>query len=193
MNVRSIAIIALFAAGALALTPIRIPTLYFPGLTYSFSAIPVVIAFLLFGLKIGILTGSLLVAGQLVVFPIGPPGFLVYPSGFVATLLMFAGMYLAALLISRKDLCGNPIKKGKQTVLLTALAIALRSGIMPFFYIVLANSVFPLFLPSTIPVSYFLVFALLYNVTSTLYQVPVACIVARKVSVPLGMEMYMFR
>jgi thiamine transporter ThiT len=194
INVRSIAMIALFAASALALTPIRIPTFYLPGLTYTFSAIPIVIAFLLFGPKIGILTGTLLVAGQLLVFPIGPPGLLVYPMGFAAVLLMFAGIYLASLFISRKDSSGSPIKKGKQMILLTASAIALRAGIMPFFtYIFFTGFVFPLFLASTIPGSYFVVFALLYNVTSTLYTVPVACVVARKVSEPLGIEMHMFR
>lgn len=194
MSVRSIAMIAFFAAIALALNTIRIPTFYWPGLTYTFSAIPIVIAFLLFGLKIGILTETLHVAGQLVIFPIGPPGFVVYPMGFVAVLLMFAGMYLAALFISRKDLSGSPLKKGKQTILLTACAIALRAGIMPFFtYIFLTDFVFPLFLASTIPESYLMIFALLYNVTSTLYTVPVANVVARKVSKPLRTETRMFR
>jgi len=194
MNVRSIAMIALFAASALALNTIRIPTFYLPGLTYTFSAIPIVIAFLLFGPKIGILTETLHVAGQLVVFPIGPPGFVVYPMGFVAVLFMFAGMYPAALFINRKDLSGSPLKKGKQTILFTASAIALRAAIMPFFtYILFTGFVFPLFLQSMIPESYLLVFALLYNVTSTLYTVPVAYMLARKVSKPLGTETRMFR
>src|SRR5512139_1886786 len=140
MNFRSIAIIAFFAASSLALDTIRIPTFYLPMLTYSFSAIPIVIVFLLFGLKIGVLAEALHVTGQLLVFPIGPPGLLVYPMGFVAVLLMFAGMYLAALFINRMDLSGNPLKNRKQTTLLAAFAIALRSGIMPIFlYIVLRN------------------------------------------------------
>ncbi len=193
MNVRSIALIAFFAASALALDTIRLPTLYFPGLTYSFSAIPIVIAFLLFGLRIGILTEALHVAGQLIVFPIGPPGFMVYSSGFAAVLLMFAGMYLAALFISRKNLPESHLKKGKQTILLTVSAITLRSAIMPFFTIFFTIFVFPIFLPPTIPQSYFMVFALLYNVTSTLYTVPVACIVAKKVSTLLGIETCILR
>jgi hypothetical protein len=194
MKVRLIVMIALFAATALALDTIRIPTFYWPGLTYSLSAISITIAFLLFGLKFAVLTEVLHVAGQLVVFPIGPPGFVVYTTGFVAVLLMLAGMDLAALFVSRKDLSKRPLKKGKQVILLTATGIALRAGIMPFFtYVMFQSFVFSLFLRSTIPDSSIIMLAFLYNVTSTLYTVPVACILAQKVSKPLGIEIRIFR
>jgi hypothetical protein len=193
IKVRSIAMIALFAASALALDTIRIPTFYWPGLTYSFSAISITIAFLLFGLKFAVLTETLHVAGQLVIFPIGPPGFVVYTTGFVAVLLMLAGTYIATLYISRKELSKSPLKKGKQVILLTATGTALRAGIMPFFtYVMFQSFVFSLFLRSTIPESSIIMLALLYNVTSTLYTVPVACILAQKVSKPLGIETRMF-
>jgi riboflavin transporter FmnP len=74
MNARSIALITTFAAIAIALNTIRIPTIYWPGFSYHFSEIPIVVAFLLFGPTVGVLVDVLHIAGQLLFFPVGPVG-----------------------------------------------------------------------------------------------------------------------
>jgi hypothetical protein len=55
MTARSIALIAIFAALAIVLNTIRIPTFYWPGWFYTLSDIPVIVAFLIYGFRIGIL------------------------------------------------------------------------------------------------------------------------------------------
>ncbi len=55
MNIRSITAIIAFAALAIALNTVRIPTFYLPGMFYTLCDIPVVIPFLLFGFRVGLL------------------------------------------------------------------------------------------------------------------------------------------
>ncbi len=74
MKTKSIALVATFAAVAIALNAFRIPSVFYPGTFLQFSQIPIVIAFLLFGPKIGILVGLLNVAGGIALFPAGAAG-----------------------------------------------------------------------------------------------------------------------
>ena len=190
MNGRSIALTAAFAAIAIALNAIRIPTIYWPGFSYHFSEIPIVVALLLFGLRIGVLVEVIHVAGQLVFFPLGPVGFVVYPMGFVAVLLMLAGVYLASGFISRKARSGKHLGERKRVIYLTAFAVAARGGIMPFLtYGVLYGVLLPLVLGYIIPEAYIAALVpgfILYNVTTVLYTVPIAYVVATKVSKAIG-------
>ena len=103
MDTKSITLIAIFAAIAIALNVVRIPTIYWPGFSYHFNEIPIVVAFLLFGPKIGVLVGVLQLVGQEILFPVGPIGIVVYPMGFVALLVMFFGVYLGNRFITHKD------------------------------------------------------------------------------------------
>jgi riboflavin transporter FmnP len=192
MNSRSIALIAAFAAIAIALNTIRIPTIYWPNFSYHFSEIPIVVAFLLFGLKIGILVDALHVAGQLVFFPLGPVGFAVYPMGFVAVLLMLAGAYLATLFISFKPPPADRPSERRRMAYLTVFAAAVRGGIMPFFtYGVLYHVLLPLALGTNLPEAYIVVLVpgfITYNLTIVLYTVPIAYFVATKASKAMGIR-----
>ena len=118
MNARSIALIATFSAIAIALNIIRIPTIYWPGFSYHFNEIPIVVSFLLFGPKIGALVGVLHLAGQLALFPIGPIGIAAYPMGFVALLLMLFGVYLASRFISSQSCIGEAsyVRKSERSI-----------------------------------------------------------------------------
>jgi riboflavin transporter FmnP len=197
MNARSIALIITFAAIAIALNTIRIPTIYWPGFSYHFSEIPIVVAFLLFGPKIGVLVEALQLAGQLVFFPAGIVGFVVYPMGFVAVLLMLAGVYLAGRFTSRRATSEKFLSEKKQTVYFTAFAVASRGGIMPFLtYGVLYNVLLPLVLGTSIPAAYITALVpsfVLYNVTIPLYTVPIAYLVATKVRKYLKIESRLLR
>jgi riboflavin transporter FmnP len=186
MNSKSIALIASFAAIAIVLNIVKIPVIYLPGLAYSPCEIPVVIALLLFGFKIGVLVEVLHVAGQLLLFPAGPAGFAVYPMGMVAVLLMFVGAYLASKFLNRKAGSKEAFDGKRAIVYLTAFAAAFRGGLMPLVdYGLLYHVLLPLFLGTNIPEAYIVGLVpgfVLYNVTVALYTVPIAYLVATKVS-----------
>jgi riboflavin transporter FmnP len=192
MNAKSISLIAIFAAIAIALNAIRIPTIYWPGLFYTVWEIPIVVAFLLFGFKIGVLVEILHIAGQEIFFPAGITGAVIYPMGGVAVLLMIAGVYLASRLITRKIASGKTLDEKKSATYLTAFAIVTRGGIMPFFdYGVIYHVLLPIALGRSIPETYIAGLVpsfIIYNITVALYTVPIAYIVARRVSKYLEIE-----
>jgi riboflavin transporter FmnP len=192
MNSRSIALVITFAAIAIALNTIRIPTIYWPGFTYHFNEIPIVVSFLLFGPRIGVLVGVLHLVGQELLFPMGPTGIVAYPMGFAALLLMLFGVYLASRFITRKAASEKPLNEKKRTIYLTASAIAFRGGIMPFLtYGVMYHVLLPLVLGTSIPEAYVTALVpsfVLFNVTVPLYTVPIAYFVAAKVSRRLKIE-----
>jgi riboflavin transporter FmnP len=145
LNARSIALISTFAALAIALNTIRIPTIYWPGMFYTLCDIPVLIAFIIFGVKIGLLVEAVHIAGQEIFFPVGPPGIVVYPMGFFTLLLMFSGIYLASKLITRRAASGKQFSEKRRTIYSTGIATALRGGLMPIIdYAVLYNVLLPL-------------------------------------------------
>ena len=192
MNARAIALISTFAALAIALNAIRIPSIFWPGFSYSFCEIPVLVAFLIFGFKIGFLVEALHIAGQEIFFPVGLAGIVVYPMGFIFVPLMFSGIYLASKFLARRAASGKQISEKKRTLHFTGFATALRGGIMPVIdYAVLYNFLLPLALSQTIPAAYIATLVpsfIVYNITNALYVVPVAYLVAKRVSKYLKME-----
>ena len=176
MNTRSIAVVAIFAAVSTALGVVRIPTFYWPGLWYTLAEIPIVVAFLLFGFKIGILAEVLHVAGQEIFFPAGLSGAFTYPMGAISITLMITGIYLANRLITHKIASGNHINEKKSAIYLTAFAIASRGGIMPFFdYGLMYHVLLPLALGYAIPEVYIAGLIpgfVIYNITVAFYTIP---------------------
>ncbi|HLN88781.1 MAG TPA: hypothetical protein VK253_01835 [Candidatus Binatia bacterium] len=189
MNSKSIALVITFAAVAIALNAIRIPTVFYPGSFFQFSQIPIVVAFLLFGAKIGVLVGLLNLAGGLALFPIGVVGFIAYPMDFVSALLMFAGIWLASRFTLHGNKSGSPHVMKKSAVGFTLGAIAVRAGIMPFVdYAIVYHVMVPLILGVQPPEAYILGLVpafVLYNAIVALYVVSVAYVVAAKASKPL--------
>jgi len=185
MNARSIALIVAFAAVAIALNVVRVPVLYLPGLSYTAIEIPVVAAFLLFGFKIGVLVEVLHVMGQLVLFPAGPEGFVVYPMGSVAVLLMFVGMFVAKKFLTHKTGLEETLHVKRSTLYLTAFATLFRGGLMPLIdYGLLYHVLLPIVLRFSIPEAYIAGLIpgfILYNVTVALYTIPIAYIIAARV------------
>ena len=103
MNARSISLIAVFAAISIVLNVIRIPTIFHPNFFYVFYDIPVLVAFMLYGFKIGFLVEIIHIMGQEIFFPIGAGGIVTYPMGVVIHTFMFSGVFIANKLIARKN------------------------------------------------------------------------------------------
>jgi riboflavin transporter FmnP len=192
LNARSIALISTFAALAIALNTIRIPSIFWPGFAYSFCEIPVLVAFLIFGFKIGFLVEALHIAGQEIFFPAGPAGIVVYPMGLIFVPLMFSGVYLASKFLARRAASGKQISEKNRTLYFAGFATALRGGIMPIIdYTIMYGILLPLVLSITIPAAHIAALVpsfIVYNITNALYVVPIAYLVAKRVSKYLKME-----
>ena len=192
MNAKSIALAITFAAVAIALNAVRIPTVFYPNNFFQLTQIPIVIAFLLFGLRIGVFVGVLNLLGALALFPLGTAGLIVYPMDFVSLLLMFAGIWLASMFITQSDVSGRFQVLKKPVVGLTIGAIVVRGGIMPLIdYVVINHILLPLILgfqrPEEAIIALVPVFVL-YNVIVPLYTIPVAYLVATRVARYLKIE-----
>ena len=186
MRTQALALTVAFAALAIVLNTIRVPTFYWPNMWYRLYEIPIVIAFLLFGPRIGISVVALHLLGQEIFFPLGPVGFVAYPNGAVAILVMLLGTHLATMFIKHKEKAGEPLTGKKQILLVTAMSIAVRGGIMPFIDYEFNRFLFPLvlgpgiftdaFVNSLIPAF------VLFNVTVPLYTIPISYLIAKRVS-----------
>ncbi len=190
MNTKSLALSIIFAAIAISLNAVKIPTIYWPGASYSFFEIPIVAAFLLFGPKVGVLVALLNFAGQEVLFPLGAPFVAAYPIALTGLLFMLLGTYLATKYLARKR-TEKPCSDRKRMFYLTAFASATRGAIMPvIIYEAFYRIMLPLLgikIPETILVGLipgFFVFAL----TVPLYTIPIAYVIATKVSKSLQIE-----
>ncbi len=192
MDARSIALITTFAALAIVLNAIRIPTFYWGNYVYTLSEIPVLVAFLVYGFKIGLLVEVIHIAGQEIFFPVGVGGIVVYPMGLIVMPLMVFGIYVTKKLIYRKPESESQISEKKKVLYLTGIVTAIRGGLMPFAdYFLLYNLLLPLALGRVIPEAYVagLVPAfIVYNVTCALYAVPVAYFIAIQASKHLRLD-----
>jgi riboflavin transporter FmnP len=192
MDAKSIALITIFAALAIVLNAVRIPTFYWGNYVYTLSEIPVLAAFLIYGLKIGLLVEVIHIAGQEMFFPVGVGGIVVYPMGLIVMPLMVFGIYLAKKLINRKSASEKQISEKRKAIYYAGIVAAVRGGLMPFAdYFILYNFLLPLVLDRVFPSAYLagLVPAfIIYNVTCALYAVPIAYFVARQASKHLRIE-----
>jgi riboflavin transporter FmnP len=189
MKSKHLALVVAFAALAIGLNAIKIPAFFWPGNFLTLSDVPVVIAFLLFGVRVGLFVGFLNLLGQLAFFLINPAYLVAYPMGFVATLLMLFGVYLACRFIGIKD--QRSWGDRKKIIYATAFSIAFRAGIMPFIdYKIFYGLLLPLF-GYSIPESYVIglmpVF-IFFNLIVALYTIPIAFIVATQVRRSLKLQ-----
>ena len=183
MNTRSIAIITTFTALCIALVPIRIPTLYWPGFYYYFWEIPIVAAFLLFGFKVAFSISVLSGVAKLVFSP-GQAPLLGFITQFLPLLTMLLGIYLAQKLIQSRVSNGKSISAARATIYFTTLGVAVRAGIMPFIDYAQYRFLFPLFLGRDFAQAYILALMpgiVLFNILVPLYGVSIGFLVANTV------------
>ena len=155
MNTKSIALIAVFSALAIILNAVKIPSIYHPAFAYPIFNIPVLVAFILFGFKIGFLVEIIHILGQEMFFPMGPGGIVSYPMGLAIHAFMFCGIYLASKLIRRRIALGKNTGEGRKFFYITLFSTALRGGLMPIIDIfVLTKILLPIALGRVFPENY---------------------------------------
>lgn len=183
MNTKTIALIIVFAALTIALEPVRIPIPIWPGQYYRLWELPVVIAFFLFGFKIGFAVAILDAVGYIWLFPdlSGPLG---PPWRLVVMLSVFLGLYIATKITNRNQ-TEQQSRWKKPVLYFTALAILSRTAIMPFVDYGVYRFLLPFVIGRIIPDAYILGLMpaiVFFNITVPLYIVPIAYGVAKTVS-----------
>ncbi len=186
MNTRAIATTIAFAALSIALVPFRIPTLYLPGFYYYIFEIPIVAAFLLFGLKCGVSVAILTNTARMLLLP-GPLGFFMLPWGFVVTSTTLLGVYLAYRLFARRASQENTLLGRRPVLYFTGFGVLSRAAIMSFLdYTILYRILLPLLFPnitfSEVYIMAVMPGIVLFNVTLPLYTIPIGYFAAKTVS-----------
>ena len=175
VNTKAITMAIVFAALSIVLNLVRIPAVYWPGFFYQLWEIPIVIAFLLFGPRIGISVAVLNVLAQIVLFPV-PAGIIAYPWALVATLTMLLGVHLAYKFFSSRPSNDRPLFGAKPIVYFTSLGIAFRAGIMPFVDYAMYHSLLPIVIGRSFTEAYVTALIpafIVFNITVPLYTVPI--------------------
>jgi len=184
MKTSAIAVTIALSALTIALNVVMVPSFYWPGFNYRIYEIVMVVAFMLFGFKIGTAVAAINVLGQIAFFPV-PGGLAGYPFGMIAMLIMMSGVYLGNYLVQSRASHGK-ISASRMVLYLTALGVAVRGTIMPILdFAVLYHILLPIVLGQTIPEAYTLALLpgmFVFNITIPLYTIPIAFVIAKKVS-----------
>ncbi len=192
-NSKAIGVIIAFTALTTALNLIRIPVPYMPSYSYQIGDIALVVAFLIFGAKVGITIG-LLSMGVAMTILIGPGGVISPPYNFLAIAAMLFGVYLSAKFVASKRF-QSKINDGnfRPVLVFTFFSVLTRTLIMlPFDYTIYGFLV-ALISGLSVPAAYTIVLAampgiILYNVTVPLYVVPTSYYIAKRVKNTLKIQ-----
>jgi len=188
MDTKALATIAIFGAITIVLnlSPFKIPAPFATYLIYQIWEIPIVAAFLLYGLKVGF---SISIINTLVLLAVFPGEL---PTGPVYNLTAVVSVLLGIFIIQRFS--NGRFSKRRDTILITA---ATASGIIARVVIMtIANWVFLRFdppvgfgipaeaIPAMLPVIGF------FNATLALYTIPIGYIIARAASLSIKTQVW---
>jgi riboflavin transporter FmnP len=180
MNSKTLAIIAVFSALSIILTlsPLKFAFPLLPFLKYQFWEVAIVIAFLLYGGKVGI---SISAINTLVLFAFFPGDL---PSGpiynFIAVLSMLAGISIV------QRVAGTRFSRGRELILTT-----LSTGVGVVTRVVAMSIVNWIVLPLSNPFGYniapealpeLVALVAFFNATIVLYTIPLSYFIAKAVA-----------
>jgi len=177
---KTITSIAIFAAIAIVLQilPLRIPAPYLPFLIYEFWEIPIIVAFYLYGARIGLAVASINFLSLLVIVP----GSL--QAGPIYNLLAILGMILGLLAIYRVT---GKISRFKSARWLFWLTIIVAPLVRVLFMTAINTALLPMSAPLGYEMSYKAIMPILpligfFNFSVALYSILIARTVSRVVS-----------
>jgi riboflavin transporter FmnP len=182
MDTKRVALIAVFAALAIALSPgisrISIPSPFF-GLPYQVWEIPIFVAFLLLGPKPGLVI-ALIGSAALVAFQ--PT--LIAVSGALACFAMLGGFYLAYKLVNRNVPSGTTPSMRKTVITTTAGGIIFRVWVMAvqnYYTLPIVLPLLGLDSSQSIILGFYIPLVALFNATEPLYVIPVSYFIAKSI------------
>lgn len=144
MNAKAVALCSMFTAIAIILDRVRIPTL--PGqVQFYFWEIPIVIALLLFGFKLGFSVAVLSALGQALIFP-RALGFLFPIWSIIVMSTLIVGVNVAYRILAWRASKSSGLKSFRiaPVVCLTASAIVFRLAPSPFINFFMYKYMMPL-------------------------------------------------
>lgn len=176
MNTKAIGAIIAFTALTAALNLIRIPAPYLLTHSYQLGDIAIIIAFLLFGIKIGVTTATLnmVISMTIATNPGGIIGGLYY---FISILAMLSGIYIFERVFKRKRL-QHTIHKS--AIISTLFGVVSRTLIMlPLDYFLFGYLVYLLNINMSLSECYAIVLAvipnmIIFNITTALFFIPIS-------------------
>ncbi len=165
----------------MALEPLRIPVFFWPQQYFHFWEIPIVIAFLLYGLKVGFAVNVIDAIGYVFIFPdnlglIGPA------SRIIVMSTMFLGLLMAKKIASKNFSFG---KKMNSAVTFTVLPTITRVAIMPFVDVCMFRFVMPYLMGIRVTDIYLVGLIpsiIAFNILLALYTLPVAYLTSKTVN-----------
>lgn len=186
IDTKAIGITIAFTALATALNFIRIPVPYMPTFYYQMGDVALVIAFLLFGLRIGLTVAALNMVVTMTIF-YSPGGLVGPPYYLVSVLTTVLGVCLFEKLVKPKISQSKAYHGAKPAVLCTICGVLTRTLLMfPLDYGVFGFLV-SIVSGLSIPAAYAIVLAsmpgiILYNITVPIYVIPTSYYIATQVS-----------
>ena len=179
MDSKTIAGITVFAAVtvALNLSPVKVPAPYAPFLIYQVWEVPIVVALLLYGLRVGVVISVINTLVLLAVFPGALPTGPLY--NLVAVLSTLLGVYVA------KSVGGDQFSKGQWAIMVassTALGIIMRVVVMTIVNWICLPYPPPIgfSMPAEVVVAMLPVVGF-FNATLALYTVPIGYLLTKTV------------
>lgn len=184
MNSKAIGLVIAFTALATTLNLVRIPVPYLLNYNYQMGDIILVIAFFLFGLKIGLTVAVFNMFTTMVIFP-NPASIIGAPYYLFAILTMVLGAYLFEKLKQRGQT--KPFLDAKSATSSTVWAILTRTFIMLPVDILVFPYLVSLVSGLSVSEAYYSILLvmpgiILYNITVPIYVIPTSYIIAKKVS-----------
>lgn len=193
MRAKAVGVTAAFTALATVLNLIPIPAPYLPGYTYQLGDIILVIAFFLFGVKIGLATIALKVGVSMILNPniIGVIG---APYAAVAVLTMILGSYLSLLIIKKRNL-NKQISQAKSAGYATFTAVVTRTLIMLPLDMFVFGFLVAFVSGWSVADSFALVTAnlpliVVYNITVTLIVIPTSYYLSKRIPTQLNSKLF---
>jgi uncharacterized membrane protein len=188
MNSKTLGLVIAFTALATTLNLIRIPIPYLPTHSYQLGDIILVIAFLLFGIKIGLTIAVVNMFTSMAIYP-NPVGIIGAPYYLFSVLTMVLGVYIFGRVLKPR-IQNKPFFKAKSATLSTVCAVLTRTLLMlPMDFLVFPYLVFIVSGLSISEAFNSVLMAMpaiiLYNITVPMYVIPISYLVAKKVSVHL--------
>jgi hypothetical protein len=193
MKAKAVGVTAAFTALASMLNLIKIPTAYLFGYSYQLGDIILVIAFFLFGLKIGLATVILNMAVTMVINP-GLIGVIGAPYYLIAVLTMILGSYISLKMIKKRNL-NKQYSEAKSAAYATFFAALTRTLIMLPLDLFVYGFLVAFVSGWSVAASFALVTAtmpliILYNVTVPLYVIPTSYYLAKHIPTQINSALF---
>lgn len=193
MRAKAVGVIAAFTALASMLNLVKIPTLYLSTYSYQLGDIILVIAFFLFGVKIGLATVVLNMVVTMVLNP-NLVGFVGAPYYVVAILTMILGSYVFLKIVKKRNK-SKPYSEVKIATYATLFAILTRTLIMLPSDLFLYKFLVAFVTGWSTAASFTLINAtlpliILYNVTVPLFVIPTSYYLAKHIPTKLNSTLF---